>query len=336
MAGITDVRGISNIAYGFMASKALFAALNLDIFSRLSGHPKSLDALTRETGVASSRLLSLLTACVSIGLLEHVAGEYRNAPASETYLVRSAPAYFGDYYRLQIDRQVYPALTRLDDALRGERVDFYALMQDTDEAERFSAAQEAGSRGPARVLAKLVDLNGGRTLLDIGGGTGAFSVSLCQRYPDLRATILDFPNVRPFAERCVAAAKLADRITFVGGDALRTAWPDPQDVVLASYLLSAIAAADGARLVGEAFRVLRPGGQLIVHDFMVNDDRCGPSSAALWLLTAIVVDPEAPSLTPGSLATLLGQHGFADAAVHDVIPGITKAVIARKPAGAKV
>jgi 2-hydroxy-4-(methylsulfanyl)butanoate S-methyltransferase len=331
MAGITDVRGISNIAYGFMASKALFAALNLDIFSRLSGGSKSLDALSRETGVAPTRLLSLLTACVSIGLLENAAGEYRNAPASETYLVRSAPAYFGDYYRLQIDRQVYPALMRLDDALRGERVDFYALMQDADEAERFSAAQEAGSRGPARVLAKLVALDGARTLLDVGGGTGAFSVSLCQRNPDLKATILDFPNVRAFAERCVAAAKLDDRITFLDGDALRTAWPGPQDVVLASYLLSAIAAADGARVVAEAFRVLRPGGRLIVHDFMVNDDRGGPSAAALWLLAAVVMDPEAPSLTAGSLTTLLEQQGFADASVHDVIPGITKAVIVRKP-----
>ena len=334
MAGITDVRGISNIAYGFMASKALFAALNLDLFSRLSGRATSLDALARETGVAPTRLLSLLTACVSLGLLENAAGEYRNAPASETYLVRSAPAYFGDYYRLQIDRQVYPALMRLDEALRGERVDFYALMQDADEAERFSAAQEAGSRGPARVLAKLVDLNGNRTLLDVGGGTGAFSVSLCQRYPALKATILDFPNVRPFAERCVAGAKLDHRITFVEGNALRTAWPGPQDVVLASYLLSAVAAADGARLVAEAFRVLRPGGRLIVHDFMVDDDRTGPASAALWLLAAIVMDPDAPSLTPGSLATLLAQHGFADASAHDVIPGITKAVIARKPAGA--
>ncbi|HEY3067470.1 MAG TPA: methyltransferase [Methylomirabilota bacterium] len=333
MTAITDVRGISTIAYGFMASKALFAALNLDLFSRLADGPKSLEALAAESGIAPTRLLSLLTACVSLGLLETVPGGYANAPASTTYLVRSAPGYFGDYYRLQIDRQVYPALTRLDDALRGARVDFYGLMQDTVEAERFSAAQDAGSRGPARVLAKLVDLDGSRTLLDVGGGTGAFSVALCRRYPELTATILDFPNVRPLAERCIAAAGLEDRITFVGGDALHTKWLAPQDVVVASYLLSAIAAGDGERVVAEAFKVLRPGGRLIVHDFMVEDDRTGPAAAALWLLTAVVIDPEAPSLTPGSVAALMARHGLEPVAVHDVVPGITKAVIARKPGG---
>ena len=334
MAGITDVRGISTIAYGFMASKALFAALNLDLFSRLANGPKSLEALSGETGIAPTRLLSLLTACVSLGLLENSPGGYANAPASTTYLVRSAPAYFGDYYRLQIDRQVYPALTRLDDALRGERVDFYGLMQDAEEAERFSAAQDAGSRGPARVLAKLVDLDDCQTLLDVGGGTGAFSVAFCRRYPALTATILDFPNVGPLAERSIAAAALEGRIAFVGGDALRTAWPDLQDVVVASYLLSAIAATNGDRLIAQARRVLRPGGRLIVHDFMVDDDRSGPASAALWLLAAVVMDPEAPSLTPGSVATSMTRHGLTDIAVHDVIPGITKAVIGRKPAGA--
>ena len=59
-------------------------------------------------------MLTLLTACVSLGLLEESDGHYRNTPASQTYSVRTAPMYFGDYYRFQIDRQVYPAFTHLD------------------------------------------------------------------------------------------------------------------------------------------------------------------------------------------------------------------------------
>lgn len=59
-------------------------------------------------------MLTLLTACVSLGLLEESDGHYRNTPASQTYLVRTAPMYFGDYYRFQIDRQVYPAFAHLD------------------------------------------------------------------------------------------------------------------------------------------------------------------------------------------------------------------------------
>ena len=196
MEPLRDVREISRVAYGFMASKVLFAALHLDVFSRVAGGPKDADALARETGIAPRRLRALLTACVSLGLLVKDGDRYANAPASREYLVRDAPRYFGDYYRFQVDRQIYPMFERLERALRGERQAFYDLMASPEEAAYFSRAQHAGSLGPARVLARRVDLGGCRRLLDVGGGSGAFSITLCRRWPGLRATILDFPTVR--------------------------------------------------------------------------------------------------------------------------------------------
>ena len=59
----------------------------------------------------------------------------------------------------------------------------------------FTAAQHAGSQAAARVLAERTPLGGARRMLDVGGGSGAFSIALCTRNPRLRATILDFPAV---------------------------------------------------------------------------------------------------------------------------------------------
>jgi 2-hydroxy-4-(methylsulfanyl)butanoate S-methyltransferase len=331
VAPLTDVRDLSRIAYGFMASKALFAALNLGLFDRLAADAKPFHVLAEETGVAPKRLLTLITACVSLGLLERRGDRYANAPASQTYLVRTAPAYFGDYYRFQIDRQIYPAFVHLDAALQGEHRDFYGLMKDTQEAESFSRAQHSGSLGPAHVLARLVDLAGREKLLDVGGGTGAFSISLCRRYPALRATIIDFPAVRDLSDRLVEAAALQGRITFLPGDALHTEWPRDQDVILMSYLLSAVAEPMSADLLARAFRSLRDGGLLVVHDFMVDDDRRGPPSAALWLLASLLMNPDVPSLTPRFLCDLTARHGFRDPLVKDVIPTITKVLTASKP-----
>jgi ubiquinone/menaquinone biosynthesis C-methylase UbiE len=331
MTPLTDVRDISRIAYGFMASKALFAALNVDLFSRLSGRATPLHTLAEETGIAPKRLLTLITACVSLGLLEQRGDAYVNAPASETYLVRSAPAYFGDYYRFQIDRQVYPAFLHLDAALRGERVEFYRLMENAREAESFSRAQHSGSLGPAHALARLVDLAGCAQLLDVGGGTGAFSITLCRRYPTLRARIIDFPSVRDLAERLIEEAELGSRITYLPGNALSTEWPHGQDVILMSYLLSAVAETMSTDLLARAFRSLKPGGLLIVHDFMLEDDRHGPPAAALWLFAALLMDPDAPSLTPRVLCELAASQGFRDTLVRDVIPTITKVMTATKP-----
>jgi ubiquinone/menaquinone biosynthesis C-methylase UbiE len=75
------------------------------------------------------------------------------------------------------------------------------------------------------VLARKVDLNGARRLLDVGGGSGAFSITFCRRFPELRATILDFPSVQTAAAAFVRAAGLSERIDFVPGNALTTDWP---------------------------------------------------------------------------------------------------------------
>jgi SAM-dependent methyltransferase len=329
---IQEPREISRIAYGFMASKALFAALNLDLFGRLANGPRSLDELVRETTIAPSRLRKLLTVCVSLGLLEtRDGGRYANAPASQSYLVRSAPAYFGDYYRFQIDRQIYPRFEHLDAALRGDGRGFYGLMEDPTEAEYFSRAQHSGSLGPAHVTAKLVDLSGCRRLLDVGGGTGAFSIALCRRYRELTAAILDFPNVRPVAERYVRESGLEARIAFLPGNALEVPWPDGQDVVLMSYLVSAVAEKRVDQLLDRARRALVPGGQLLLHDFMVEDDGGGPLSAALWLLSSVIIDPDSVTLTPGWLSGQVAARGLVVEHVRDVIPGITRLLLARRP-----
>ena len=103
---LTDVRQISKLAYGFMASKALFAALHVELFRHLSQGADTLSALSAATGVRPQPLATLLATLRSVGLITADSGKYSNAPAADRYLVPNRPAYFGDYYRHQIDRQL--------------------------------------------------------------------------------------------------------------------------------------------------------------------------------------------------------------------------------------
>jgi ubiquinone/menaquinone biosynthesis C-methylase UbiE len=331
---LTDVRDISRIAYGFIASKALFAALELDVFSRLL-EPKTIDALARESGIPAHRVKTLLATLTALGLIVRDDDRFRNSPASERYLTRGSPAYFGEYYRLQINRQTYPALEHLDAGLAGDpgnlASDIEGWMRDPAEAEIFSVAQHAASLGPAIQLAKMIDLHGSRTLLDVAGGSGAFSITLCKRYPQLAATIIDFPNVIQVARRFIAAAGLSERIQLAGGNALDTDWPDNQDVVLMSYLLSAVKEDDIPTLLASAYRSLRPGGLLIVHDFMLDDDEQGPALAAQWFLLNLAFQPDAGSFSAAALSVLLAEQGFVSVSSQILIPQITKIVVASKP-----
>ena len=331
---LTDVRDISRIAYGFMASKALFAALEVNLFGHLASGARTRAELAGATGVAAHRLDVLLTILLALGLIVRDGEGYRNAPASERYLVPGARASFGDYYRLQVDRQIYPALQHLGAALRGEPVDFWRLMENRGEAEHFSRAQHAGSLGPARLLAERLDLGAARRLLDVGGGSGAFALTLCQRHPALTATIIDFPTVRELAERYAREAGLEARVRFVAGSAVEAVWPGDQDVVLMSYLLSNFGRPAVADLVGRAYQALRPGGRLVVHDFVVRDDRTGPLHAALWLLLPVLATPDVSVLTPGTLADVARRQGFDQVETFELVPGITTVLTAWKPGSA--
>ena len=113
--------------------------------------------------------------------------------------------------------------------------------------------------GPASLLAKRIDLGDCGRLLDVGGGSGAFTIALCRRNPELTATILDFPGTVETARDYAAAAGLAERIGHLGGNALTTDWPGGQDVVLMSYLWSAVGRDDIANLAGRAFEAPGPG-----------------------------------------------------------------------------
>ena len=336
MDPLTDVRQISRIAYGFMASQALFTALEFGLFSNLSGASKSLQDLAGETGIAANRLESLLAALVSLGLLTKEGGRYANAPASETYLVRGAPGDYGEYLRVVNGRMFYNGFTKLVPALRGERAfsdkGFYdgVFFQTHLDAGDFSKAQHAGSMGPASLLAKRIDLADCGRLLDVGGGSGAFTIAFCQRNPELAATILDFPVTVETAREFAAEAGLSGRIGHQIGDALTTSWPAGQDVVLMSYLWSAVGREDIANLARRAHEALKPGGRVLVHDFMAAQAGDGPPIAVWHLLGSIIDNPEAVCLTAEFITTALGEAGFTGMDASELLPGITSVVTGKK------
>ena len=294
-----EVREISAITYGFMASKALFAAVEFDLFTRIARGADLLPALVQATGIAENRLVTLLTALKSLGLITERDGRFTNAPATARYLVAGAPGDFRDYVKLVNGAFGYESFRHLGTALRGKRIfpdkGFYeGLIYDAGiGGEEFSSAQHSGSVGPARLMAKQVPLGGRRRLLDVGGGSGAYRLAFCAANPRLSATILDFPQTVDTARRYVRAAGLDHRITHLAGNAITADWPAGHDVVLMSYLWSAVGEHDVAILAQRAFAALPPGGLVLVHDFMVDDAHQGPPFAAWYLLGSIFDNPKA-------------------------------------------
>ncbi|MDE0794725.1 MAG: methyltransferase [Alphaproteobacteria bacterium] len=335
---VESAEDVSHIAFGFMASKALFAGLHIDVFTLLAAGAKSSKQIADEADIPMNRVTTLMTALTSVGLVDRDDEDeiYSNSPGAEAFLAKGAKYEFGDYLRYQIDQQMYPLLGQLNEVLDGtldpDSIDSYQhWMADPEQASIYCEAQHAGSLGPGRTLARLVDLSEADTLLDVGGGTGAMSIRLLEAYPKLISTIIDFPNVAEIGWQFIATAGMVDRIRYIPSNALVAEWPKEQGAILMSYLFSGIPGAEVSRLVDYAFDCLAAGGSFMVHDFMVENDRTGPPMAALWQLQHMAFTPEARSVTPGWLRTRLQDAGFVDIQEDEMIPGLTRLIHARKP-----
>jgi len=336
---LTEDIDIDRVAYGFMASQALFSALELQIFDHIAsnGAPMKAEQLMESCKVTAPRLLTLLTALTAMHALQKGPSGYSLSANASRYLVSSSKHFYGDYLRLQIGQQFYKHMTALPDIMQGGKAPNYELLfSDEREADNYTRAQHNGSLATAAQLCKRVDFTGMQSLLDIGGGSGAFAITACRKYPSLQAKILEFPEVCKTGERFVAAEPLAvaKRIKYVRGSCLNT-WPAElgrdHDVALMSYVSESVPADDVPMIYGRAYERLRPGGMLIVHSFMVEDTLDGPELGALWSLQHVAVNADGLGLAPSLVTRMMQDVGFEAFQVDDMIKGMTKVIIGRKP-----
>src|SRR5262249_28587781 len=147
----------------------------------------------------------LLYACAALGLVQATDGGFRNTPLTHKYLVEGRPTFIGSYLHM-FDSLGYHRWEQMRRALRqnGPVDDIhhpYAhLADDADAARLFAATQHAGSRSLGQALARRIDFTPFTCLLDLGGGSGAYTVEILRRYPHLRAIIFDLPQVSRLAE----------------------------------------------------------------------------------------------------------------------------------------
>ena len=278
-AGDVSPEPILRLASGFMAAKHLFAASELGVFEALVDSPATLDALAARTGLTSRAARIIADAMVALGLLERHGDLYRNGPAAARYLAGRTPADLRPLLRFW-DKISYPSWEALAEALgSGPPREVFEL--DDAQQEIVSAGIEAILAGPARALSDVVDFSTHRRLLDVGGGTGSWSMAAVERHPHLHATVLELPVTADIARRRVQDAGLAERISVVAGDAMSDELPGGHDVFLLANLVHYWSPESNLALLGRVRKAAPVGGRVLLADFWTDPTHTQPVQAAL-------------------------------------------------------
>lgn len=277
-AGSVTPEPILRLASGFMAAKHLFAANELGLFEALAESPADVDALAARTGLTRRAARISADAMVALDLLQRAGELYRNSPAAQLFLSGTTPADLRPLLRFW-DRISYPAWCDLAQAL-GSGPANEAFELDDELQEVMSAGIEAILAGPAAALPELVDLSG-RRLLDVGGGTGSWSIAAARRHPDLTGSVLERPVVAELAERRIADAGLSGRLDSIGADAMSGSLPTGYDAFLLANLVHYWSPEQNVDLLKRVRQAAPDGALLLIADFWTDPTHTVPVQAAL-------------------------------------------------------
>ncbi|MFC7619393.1 methyltransferase [Microlunatus sp. GCM10028923] len=331
---------LMQLATGFWASKTLAAAHELDLFTRLSGTDgTTTDGLAAELGLHPRPAEMLLTGCAALGLLEKNGDAYVNSPHAEEFLVRGKPYYFGGFVTM-LDQRLYPGWGKLTEAIRTNRPTTWdperqtSIFADVDPEllSVFWEAMHSLSSYTAHSLGATIDLSDHRRLLDVGGGSGAYDIELCRLYPDLTASVYELADVAGFAAGKIKEAGLSERIQTITGDFFTDpVYPAGHDLILLSMIMHDWNEEHDHEILQKCWAALPSGGELIISELLVDDDKAGPPAAALMSLN-MLIETEGRNYTSAEYTAWLRDLGFTDVrTVRFDAPGANGAVIGRKP-----
>lgn len=327
-----DTTRLQKIAQAYWESAALMAAVELEIFTAIAHGHDTIPAVAKAIGITERNAERILTVLAAMTLLSREGERFTNAPDVQRFLVKDGERYAGPWILFTKPR--WTAFGELSDRLRrkeetklGAYVDF-----SVDDARRYHAATYSIGMGAARLFSRSVDLTGRKKLLDLGGGSGAYSIVATKTYPGLKAIVLDLPPVAVVADEYIAANDAAARVSTLPGDFTSTEFPSGVDVVVMASNLPQYEPALIRLVVKKAFAALEPGGEMHLIGETLHDDRSGPLSAALWGLNEAVQGSTGLAHTEAEVKGYLQGAGFADVAVHPFVPGVLSRVTGRKPA----
>lgn len=305
---------------GYRKAKILMVAAYLDVFTPLESF-QTASALAGRLALDARAVEILLDALTAIGYLRKRGRLYANAPISGRYLVRGRPEYMGD--NLKYQEMIWDAWGELRHSMgKGGAVRplEYWLLRHKGFTQEYIRGMDNIARGPAAEIAALAAPASKARLLDVGAGPGTYSLAFLRANPQMSATLLDLPSTLKVTRRMLAVhPSLAARTRLKAGNYRDARFGrEEYDLVLLSHITHDESPAVNRRLIEESRRALKPGGRLIIHDFMLDPDRVRPVFGALFSVHMLAYTEGGRTYTAAEYAAWLRRAGFSRLKQHPI------------------
>jgi ubiquinone/menaquinone biosynthesis C-methylase UbiE len=308
---------------GYQRATALKAAIELEVFTLIGAGAVTAPELAKRAQTSPKGMRILCDFMTIQGFLTKQDSVYSLTPDSAIFLDKKSPAYIGSIAFFL----VHP-------------VHVANYMDVTGAVRKGGAVSEHGNMGPeapiwvdfakfmapvsamgSAALAQIVNTPGqSLKVLDIAAGPGAYGIAIAKVNPKAEIYGLDWKNVLELSTEHARQAGVGDRYHGIPGSAFDVDMGSGYDLVLLPNFLHHFDHATNVKLLKRVRAALKPGGRLATVEFVPNDDRISPPTAAAFSMMMLGSTAGGDAYTFKELDAMFRDAGFGQSTAQELGP----------------
>lgn len=316
----------------------LKAGVDLDIFTAIGKGSHTVQEIAKSCN-APERGVRVLCDCLTVlGFLGKSGNRYVLTQDSAAFLDARSPSYLGRALEFMLDQRQIGPIQKLSEIVRNGRPaeDLFTMTPEDPMWVNFARGMAPLMYPAAHAIAQLLRpaLAGKKDsvkVLDVAAGHGTFGITLAEQVHNAQVYALDWPNVLQVARENAVAHGVQNRYHPLPGSAFEVAWGTDYDAVLLTNFLHHFDPETNVGLLKKAHAALKPKSQMVLLEFIPNEDRVSPPPAAMFSLIMLSTTPHGDAYTFPQLSKMCGDAGFSDARLVPLNASPESLVIAKKP-----
>jgi len=306
---ISEPAELMEMANAFRFSRIILTGYELGIFTVLESK-KNAPEIAGTLGTDPRATDRLLNALVAVGLVEKTGDIFSNTAFSTRFLVKDRPGYLSGLGHMI---NVWKTWSTLTETVRtGKSTALENSIENRGDAwrEAFIAAMHARAPQQAREVAVMLNLSEATRMLDVGGGSGAFSFEFIRKNSKMKAVIFDLPSIVPISQKYIDREGFSGSVTTMSGDYLKDGFGKGFDLVLLSAVIHINSPEENVSLIKRCVEAMDSGGQLVILDHIMNDERTVPEVGAIFTLNMLVGTEKGDTYTENEIKTWMKDAGL--------------------------
>jgi len=315
-----DRAEIIQLANVFQKSRILLTAFELDVFSRIADTGSTAEQIAGNEIKNIRALKRLLNALHSLGLVKKEKENYFLTESSSAYLVKGKENYLEG---LMHSVHLWNSWSKLTETVLNEVQPLKNEINDRGEEwlRAFINAMHMRGRSRASEVAAYLDFSKVKKILDVGGGSAAFSTEFIESKPDMKAVVFDLPNVVPITKEFISKDGMDDSIDTLTGNYLVDDLGSNYDMIFLSAIIHSNSFKENELLIKKCGEALNPGGQIVIVDYIMNEERTEPAAGAFFAINMLMNTEAGDTYTLGEIKEWFSNCGIDKTKLIEISEG---------------